>query len=88
MLDFAEQWRHDEELQRGGVILRYHIPFTGEREWARTYKVALREINAHAIVNAGLRVRFAGRRHRRRGRARCSAGSARSRSTPPGWNGC
>ena len=59
MLDFAEQWRHDDELQRGGVILRYHIPFTRDREWARTYKVALREVNAHAIVNAGLRVRFA-----------------------------
>ncbi len=58
MLDFAEQWRHDDELQRGCVILRYHIPFTGEREWARTYKVALREVNAHSIVNAGLRVRF------------------------------
>ena len=59
MLDFSEQWRHDDDLQRGGVILRYHIPFTREHEWARTYKVALREVNAHAIVNAGLRVRFA-----------------------------
>ncbi len=58
MLDFAAQWRADEELQRAGVILRYHIPFTVEREWARSYKVALREINAHSIVNAGLRVRF------------------------------
>ena len=59
MLDFSEEWRHDDDLQRGGVILRYHIPFTREHEWARTYKVALREVNAHAIVNAGLRVRFA-----------------------------
>ena len=29
-----------------------------------------------------------GRRHRDRRPPRCSAGSARSRSTPPGWSGC
>lgn len=58
MLDFAAQWRADEDLQRGCVIVRYHVPFTTEREWARSFKVALREVNAHSIVNACLRVRF------------------------------
>ncbi|MBH9576270.1 molybdopterin cofactor-binding domain-containing protein [Inhella proteolytica] len=55
---FAEAWRQDPELQRGAILLRYHVPYTAPRELMRTFKVALREINAHSIVNAGLRVRF------------------------------
>ena len=87
MLDFAEQWRHDDELQRGGVILRYHIPFTREHEWARTYKVALREVNAHAIVNAGLRVRFADDATVAEASA-VLGGIGPSPSTPPDSNVC
>lgn len=58
MLEFAERWRTDEALQRSCVLLRYHVPFTRKREWARTFKVALREVNSHSIVNAGFRVLF------------------------------
>lgn len=58
LLDFAAQWQEDPQLQAKGVILRYFIPWTGEAEWTRTYKVALREVNAHSIVNAGFRVGF------------------------------
>ena len=58
MLEFAEAWRSDAGLHAGAILLRYHIPWTAPRELARTFKVALREINAHSIVNAGLRVRF------------------------------
>lgn len=58
MLEFAEAWRADAGLHAGAILLRYNIPWTAPRELARTFKVALREINAHSIVNAGLRVRF------------------------------
>ena len=58
MLEFAELWQRDDELQRGGVIVGYDVPFTREGEWARTFKVAQREVNSHSIVNAGMRVRF------------------------------
>jgi xanthine dehydrogenase/oxidase len=56
LLDFAELWQKDPELQAKGVILSYFIPFAGQSEWTRTYKVALREVNAHSIVNGGFRV--------------------------------
>ena len=55
--DFAWQWEENAELQRA-VLVAYHVPLAREREYVQTYKVALREVNAHAIVNAGLRVRF------------------------------
>jgi xanthine dehydrogenase/oxidase len=58
ILDFARQYQTSPELRRA-VLLRYRVPWTRAREYARTYKVALREVNAHAIVNGGLRVRFA-----------------------------
>lgn len=58
LLEFANAWQRDEDLQRGAVLLRYYVPWTQENEWARTFKVALREVNAHSIVNAGMRVRF------------------------------
>jgi xanthine dehydrogenase/oxidase len=57
ILDFATAWQDDAALQRG-VLVGYVVPRTREREFARTYKVARREVNAHAIVNAGCRVRF------------------------------
>jgi xanthine dehydrogenase/oxidase len=61
ILDFARQYASSPELQRA-VLVRYRVPWTGPREYARTYKAALREVNAHAIVNGGLRVRFAASR--------------------------
>lgn len=58
MLDFASAWASDDGLQKGAIVLRYHIPWTRPGELARTFKVALREVNAHSIVNGGLRVRL------------------------------
>jgi xanthine dehydrogenase large subunit len=57
ILDFANQYQDSKEL-RQGVLARYHVPWTKPNEYARTYKMALREENAHSIVNGGLRVRF------------------------------
>ncbi|MCA9701219.1 MAG: molybdopterin-dependent oxidoreductase, partial [Myxococcales bacterium] len=60
VLEFAAQWQTDQDLHNGAILLRYHIPWSQEYEYARTFKVALREINAHSIVNAGMRVRLQG----------------------------
>ena len=57
ILEFALQYQDSTELQ-AGVLVRYHVPWTKTNEHARTYKTALREENAHSIVNAGLRVSF------------------------------
>ena len=57
ILEFAHQYQDSKELQEG-VLARYHVPWTKPNEYARTYKMALREVNAHSIVNGGLRVRF------------------------------
>jgi xanthine dehydrogenase/oxidase len=57
LLDFAHQYQDSKPLQ-AGVLARYRIPWTRANEYARTYKTALREENAHSIVNAGCRVRF------------------------------
>jgi len=53
ILDFAGLWQKNPELQAKGVILSYFIPFAAPDAWVRTYKVALREVNAHSIVNGG-----------------------------------
>src|SRR6266404_2071454 len=57
ILDFAHEYQNSKELQHG-VLARYYVPWTKRDECARTYKMALREENAHSIVNGGLRVRF------------------------------
>jgi len=62
LLDFAAQWQSSKALQDGAVVVAYRVPFTRAREFAQTYKCALREVNAHSIVNAGMRVRFDVRR--------------------------
>ena len=68
LLEFAEKYHGKNEesfsLRRTGVILDYRVPMTAADEVARTYKVAIRHENAHAIVNAGLRLAFTGRRVR------------------------
>jgi xanthine dehydrogenase/oxidase len=58
ILDFARAWQRRPEIHQGAVILSYSIPYTQRGEFAQTYKCALREVNAHSIVNAGLRVRL------------------------------
>lgn len=64
ILEFAEKFHakdaEGEALRHGGVLLDYHIPLTREDEVARTFKVAIRHENAHSIVNAGMRIAFAG----------------------------
>lgn len=57
ILDFAHEYQNLKALQHG-VLARYYVPWTKRNEYARTYKMALREENAHSIVNGGLRVRF------------------------------
>jgi xanthine dehydrogenase/oxidase len=57
ILDFAHQYQSSKKLQRG-VLARYHVRWTKRNEYARTYKMALREENAHSIVNGGLRASF------------------------------
>jgi xanthine dehydrogenase/oxidase len=57
ILEFAHRYQDSKEL-REGVLARYHVPWTTPNEYARTYKTALREENAHSIVNGGMRVRF------------------------------
>lgn len=58
LLEFAERWQKSRRLQAHGLLLRYEIPFTHAGEFFQTYKTALREVNAHSIVNAGFRVRL------------------------------
>lgn len=45
-------------LPDDAVILNFHIPFTREREYVQTYRIARRVQMAHPVVNAGLRVRL------------------------------
>ncbi len=42
----------------GYVLLWVQLPLTRENEYVKTYKVARRTQNSHAIVNAGFRVHF------------------------------
>ena len=45
-----------DAFPHGFVITRIRVPFTADGEIVRTYKVARRTQNAHAIVNAGFRI--------------------------------
>ncbi|MDQ4082324.1 MAG: molybdopterin-dependent oxidoreductase, partial [Actinomycetota bacterium] len=47
-----------DELRGGYVITAVRIPYTSPGDHVKTYKVARREQNAHALVNAGFRVRL------------------------------
>jgi xanthine dehydrogenase/oxidase len=59
VLRFAEAWHSDPRVRRM-VLLGYRVPRARPGEFVQAYKVALREVNAHSIVNAGFRVRFDG----------------------------
>ncbi len=43
-------------LPDDAVIMSFHIPFTRQREYVQTYRIARRVQMAHPVVNAGLRV--------------------------------
>jgi xanthine dehydrogenase/oxidase len=43
-------------LPKDAVAVSFHIPYTSADEYVQTYKIAARNQNAHAIVNAGYRV--------------------------------
>ncbi len=58
LLDFAEQWQTNPILQQGCVLLEYIVPFTSSDTYVQTYKTALRDVNAHSIVNAGFCVQL------------------------------
>jgi len=58
LLDFAAQWNSSAEMGGGCVLLRYEVPATRDNEYAQTYKTAQRIVNAHSIVNGGMRVRL------------------------------
>ncbi|HEY0323382.1 MAG TPA: molybdopterin cofactor-binding domain-containing protein [Pyrinomonadaceae bacterium] len=45
-----------KDLPKDAVTVSFHIPYTSADERVLTYKVAARNQNAHAIVNAGFRV--------------------------------
>ena len=47
-----------DDLPGGFVLTTIDVPYTREREHVITYKIARREQNAHALVNAGFRIRF------------------------------
>lgn len=45
-----------QALPKDAVTVSFHIPYTTAEEYVMTYKVAARNQNSHAIVNAGFRV--------------------------------
>lgn len=58
LLDFVARYNRDARLRRTAIIRAYHVPLTVEGDFARAYKVALRQENAHSIVNACFKVRL------------------------------
>lgn len=57
MLEFAAAY----DLPADYIVLSISIPFSRRNEFVRSYKVARRLQNAHAIVNAGFRFRLTDR---------------------------
>lgn len=57
ILDFIERYHAEREFRQRAIITTYHIPLTVEKELMRAYKVALRQENAHSVVNACFKVR-------------------------------
>ena len=55
LLEFGHTWYRVDAL-RQGILIAYEVPFGETGEFARTYKTAIRGVNAHSITNAGFRV--------------------------------
>jgi xanthine dehydrogenase/oxidase len=45
-----------KDLPKDAVVVSFRIPYTSADEYVQTYKIAARNQNSHAIVNAGFRV--------------------------------
>lgn len=60
LLELPAYWRRHAD---GCVLLSYHVRLTGADEYAQTYKTAQREVNAHSIVNSGMRVKLDAHQH-------------------------
>lgn len=58
ILDFVGRYNAEQSFRQSAIITAYHIPLTTKNEFARAYKVALRQENAHSIANACFRVRI------------------------------
>jgi xanthine dehydrogenase/oxidase len=58
LLDFVQRYNAEEAFRQTAIIAAYHIPLTAENEFARAYKVALRQENAHSVANACFKVRI------------------------------
>jgi xanthine dehydrogenase/oxidase len=58
ILEFAAEYQRSPALRDDGVVVGFVIPWTRDRQYARTFKVALRPENAHSIVNAGICVQL------------------------------
>ena len=58
ILDFVERYNAERDFRQTAIITTYHIPLTAENEFAHPYKVALRQENAHSVVNACFKVRI------------------------------
>ncbi|MCP4710761.1 MAG: hypothetical protein GY869_19215, partial [Planctomycetes bacterium] len=52
-----------DQLPPDAVFLDFFIPYTRTGDYVRTYKVADREQDGQALVNAGIRVRFDKNKH-------------------------
>lgn len=59
---FLQRCRNTPSYCQRIVLIGYDVPLTRPREFAYVSKVATREVNAHAIVNSGLWLRFAAKR--------------------------
>lgn len=60
LLEFVDRYNDEKDasFRESAVIMRYHIPYSTAGEHVTTYKVALREVNSHSLVNAGLRMKI------------------------------
>ncbi len=58
LLAFADHYATSGAVRDQCLLLGYDIPHAPPGTFSQTYKTALREVNAHAIVNAGFQLRF------------------------------
>lgn len=58
ILDFVDRYNTDRDFRQTAIITAYGIPLTSKNEFVRAYKVALRQENAHSVVNACFKVKL------------------------------